>query len=58
MIKSDPFPLSFRDSILETVVGHEIYSLMDGFNNYKQIQIALEDQLTTYFIIEGGTFGY
>lgn len=58
MIKLDPIPLPFTDSILEMVVGHEINSLMDGFNNYNQIRIALEDQLKTYFIIEWGAFGY
>ena len=29
--KSDPFPLPFTESILETVAGHDIYSLLDGF---------------------------
>lgn len=34
LTKSDPFPLSFTDSILETIASREIYSLMDGLNGY------------------------
>ena len=49
--KSEKFPLPFTESILETVAGHEIYSLMDGFSGYNQVQIAPEDQLKTCFIM-------
>ena len=41
--KVDPFPLPFTESILEVVVGHEMYTLMDGYSGYNQIMIALED---------------
>lgn len=56
--KSDPFPLPFTESILETVVGHEIYSFLDGFGGYNQIQIAPNDQLKPCFITEWGAFAY
>lgn len=45
LTKSDPFPLPFTDSILETIAKHDLYSLMDGLNGYNLILIALEDQL-------------
>lgn len=31
---------------------------MDGYNNYNQIQIALEDQENTYFTCPWGTYAY
>ena len=36
-IVDDSFPLPFTDSILDMVVGHELYSFMDGFSGYNQI---------------------
>lgn len=50
VIKVNPFPLPFTESILKTVVGHKMNTLMNGYNGYNQIMIALEDQLKTYFI--------
>ena len=40
--KVDPLPLPFAESILEAVVGHEMYTLMDGYSGYNQIMIALK----------------
>jgi len=37
-IKKDPFPLHFLDSILDMVVGHEMYSFMDGYIGYNQVK--------------------
>ena len=53
----DPFPISFRDTILEEVAGHEMYS-MDGFSGYNQISIAEEDKLKTTFVVEDGVYAY
>jgi hypothetical protein len=36
--KKDPFLLPFLDSILDLVVGHEMYSFMDGYSNYNQVK--------------------
>ena len=36
----DPFSISFTDSILKEVGGHEIYSFMDGFSRYNQIYVV------------------
>lgn len=51
---NDDFPLPNIDMI----VGHEMYSLMDGFFSYNQIKIALEDQEKTTFTCAWGTFYY
>ncbi|MCO5578721.1 hypothetical protein L7F22_032566 [Adiantum nelumboides] len=53
---SDPFPLSFLDSILDDVAGHEMYSFWDGFNGYNQICMAQEDHAKTAFITAWGVF--
>ena len=50
--------MPFTDSILEEVVGHEIYSFMEGFSRYNQICIAEEDKLKTNFIVEDGVYAY
>ena len=54
--KSDPFPLPFTEEILETVAGHEILSLLDGFSGYNQVRVAPEDQPKTCFITEWGAY--
>jgi len=52
------FPLSFIDSILDAVVGHECYSFLDGFSRYNQVQIAEEVQLKTTFTMDWETLVY
>jgi hypothetical protein len=38
--KKDPFMLPFLDSVLGSIVGHEMYSFMDGYSNYNQVKMA------------------
>ena len=38
----DPYPLTYMDTILDEVAGHEMYSFMDGFLGYNQIKLAPE----------------
>jgi hypothetical protein len=38
--KKDPFPLPFTHEVLNTVVGCETYSFLDGYFGYYQISIA------------------
>ncbi len=52
--KKDPFPLPF----LDLVVGHEMYSFMDGYNNYNQVKMVEEDKEKTTFISEWGAYAY
>ena len=42
--RKDHFPLPFVDQILERVIGHEFYCFLDGYSEYNQIEITLEDQ--------------
>ena len=39
----DYFPLPFLDQGLEWVAGHLFYCFLDGYFEYNQIEIALED---------------
>jgi hypothetical protein len=39
----DNFPTPFIDHILDKCVRSEIFSFMDGFSSYKQIEIRSKD---------------
>ena len=54
----DNYPMPFIDHILDDCVRDEIFSFMDGFSGYNQIQIKPEDQHKTAFICPWGTFSY
>jgi hypothetical protein len=54
--KKYPYPLPFTNEVLDKVVGHEVYSFLDGFFKYHQIQIAPKDRYNTTFITDWGTF--
>ena len=54
----DNFPTPFIDHILDECVGSKVFSFMDGFSKYNQIQIKPEDQHKTAFIFPWGTFAY
>ncbi|MCO5570696.1 hypothetical protein L7F22_024423 [Adiantum nelumboides] len=56
--KKDPYPLPFIDQILDSVAGHERYSVCDGYSGYFQLKIAVEDQRKTTFITPWGCFCY
>jgi hypothetical protein len=54
----DNFPTFVVDQIVDECTGSEIFSLMDGFSGYNQINIVPEDQHKTDFICHWGTFAY
>jgi hypothetical protein len=54
--KKNPYSLPFTNEIINIVVGHEVYTFLDGFLGYHQISIALEDQYETTFVIDRGAF--
>lgn len=54
----DYFPLPFIDQVLDTLLGKQYFSFLDGYSGYNQIQIALEDQDKTTFTYPWGTFAY
>jgi hypothetical protein len=48
----------FVDQIVDDCSRREIFSLMDGFFGYNQINILLTDQHKIDFIYPWGTFSY
>ena len=45
----DNFPTPFIDQITDSYVSHEVFSFMDGFFGYNQIQLWKEDQYNISF---------
>jgi hypothetical protein len=56
--QKDHYPLPFIDTLLDLVAGHSIYSFLDGYARYNQVQIRPEDQLKSTFIIDWRTFAF
>ena len=54
----DPFPTLFRDEVLESVKGQEVYYFTYGFFGYHHIIIAKEDRHKINFAMEWGCFQY
>jgi hypothetical protein len=54
--KKNPYSLPFTNEIINIVVGHEVYTFLDGFLGYHQISMALEDQYETTFVIDRRAF--
>ena len=54
----DNYPTPFIDQIIDACAGSEVFSFMEGFSGYNQMQIKLEDQHKTAFISPWGTFVY
>jgi hypothetical protein len=49
----DNFPTPFIDQIVDECAGCEVFSFMDGFLGYNQIQIKPEDQHKTILFVLG-----
>ncbi len=54
--KKNPYPLPFFDEVLNTIVGYEAYSFLDGYSRYHYISIALEDRYKITFVADWGAF--
>jgi hypothetical protein len=50
--------MPFIDHIVDECAGCKVFSFMDGFSGYNQIQIKPKDQQKTTFIFLWGTFAY
>jgi hypothetical protein len=48
--KKDPFPLPFIDEVMNTIMGYESYSFLDGYLGYHQILIAPKDKYKIAFV--------
>jgi hypothetical protein len=53
--KKDPYPLPFIDEVLNTIVGYEIYSFLDGYLGYHQIS-SFRGQIQNYMCYRLGGF--
>jgi len=56
--KKDHFPLPFIDHILDALIGNKLFSFLDGFSGYNQIQISPKIQHNATFTYPWGTFSY
>ena len=54
----DNFPFPFINQTLDECAGGEIFSFMDGFSRYNQLQMKPKDQHKTAFICPWSTFAY
>ncbi len=54
--QKDPYPLPFIDEVINIVVGHDVYSLIDEYFYYHKISLTLGDKYKTTFVIDWGTF--
>ena len=54
----DNFPLPHIDTLVDNTTKNSLFSFMDGFSGYNQIQMAFEDREKTTFITIWGTFYY
>ena len=54
----DNFPTPYIDQIIDNCAGSVIFSFMDGFFGYNQIEILPSDQHKMAFIFPWGTFAY
>jgi hypothetical protein len=54
----DNYPTPFIDQIIDNCTGSVIFSFMDGFSRYNQIEILPANQHKTAFICPWGTFAY
>ena len=54
----DPFPMPRIDQLVDAMVGHHRMSLLDAFQGYHQIPLALDDQEKTAFVTPVGNYHY
>jgi hypothetical protein len=55
--KKDPYPVLFINEVINTIVGHEVYTFLDSFYGCHQISISLEDQYKITFVTRGLLYG-
>ena len=54
----DPFPMPWKDQLVDATAGHPWMSFLDAFQGYHQIPLALEDQEKTAFVTPTGNYHY
>ncbi|KAL2226838.1 UNVERIFIED_CONTAM: Retrovirus-related Pol polyprotein from transposon [Sesamum indicum] len=54
----DPYPLPRIDNMVDSTAGFELFSMMDAYQGYHQIQMAEEDRDKTSFVTDKGIYCY
>jgi hypothetical protein len=54
----DDFPIPLSEILIDSTMGYEILSFMDGFSDYNQIKMAPEDEELTAFRTPKGIYCY
>ncbi len=55
--KKDSYPFPFINEVIKIIVGHEVYTFLDGFYGYQQISITLkDDKYKIIFVTNYGAF--
>ena len=54
----DSFLLPHIDMLVDTTIGHELFSFIDAFSRYNQILMHPDDQEKTTFVTERWIFCY
>ncbi|KAL2240129.1 UNVERIFIED_CONTAM: Retrovirus-related Pol polyprotein from transposon [Sesamum indicum] len=54
----DPYPLPRIDTMVDSTAGFELFSMMDAYQGYHQIQLAEEDRDKTSFVTDKGIYCY
>jgi hypothetical protein len=54
----DDFPIPLSEILIDSTMGYEIFSFMDGFSGYNQIKMATEDEELTAFRTPKGIYCY
>ncbi len=44
--------MSFKNLILYSIVGHGMYSFMENYNGYNQVEMVEKDKVKPTFILE------
>ncbi len=52
----EPYLLTLTNEVINTIVGHEVYTFLDGFSGYHHILIAPKDLHKTTFVIDWAVF--
>ena len=54
----DPFPMPWIDQLVDATVGYPQMSILDAFQGYHQIPLALNDQGKAAFVTSIGNYHY
>jgi len=54
----DSFPLPRIDQLVDSTVGHKLFTFMDAFSSYNQIKMSEEDQEKTSYITSQRLYCY